>query len=68
MSKLRKLLNLTAVAEEAGKSHDTILKSITRKSGSCLEDLRFVIYVTLDEAFKEFEQEVKKHTKHKDHV
>ena len=59
MSKLRTLLNLTAVADERVKSHDTILKSITRKSGSCLEDLRFIIYVTLDKAFKEFEQEVK---------
>jgi len=59
MSKLRKLLNLTAIADECGKSHDAILKSIVRKSGSCLENLRFVIYETLDKAFREFEQEVK---------
>lgn len=63
MSRLRKLLNLKAVADECGKSHDAILKSIVRKSGSCLEDLRFIIYVSLDKAFKEYEQEVKDNRK-----
>lgn len=66
MSKLRKILNLKAVADECGKSHDAILKSIIRKSGSCLEDIRFVIYETLDKAFREFEQEVKDKKKIKD--